>query len=197
MCVLVAYGPPSWLCFISRGSRASGTSVAFRRPTSAWTQGMKTPWRWGHCSILPWVGMSSLLTGISGLVYRIGRLMYSFSSKSVTIRSRTRLLTPALFFLSRVDKDIFAFDPLLWVVSSENQCGNLLKLLPLSRKAHVMTDLSLPFNWYNGHACSTMLKRTTCYIFICICHATANLDTNIIVRTNTNISCGCLTRAVS
>ena len=39
--------------------------------------------------------------------YRIGRLTYSFSSKSVTIRSRTRLLTTALFFLSRVDKDIF------------------------------------------------------------------------------------------
>ena len=121
---------------------------------------MKTPWRWGHWSTSPWVRISSLLTRISSLIYRIGRLTYSFSSKSDTRRSRTRLLTTVLFFLSRVDKDIFVpwpFTPSCFIRESVQK----LELLPLSRKAYVTMDLSLPFTLtFTGITAMPVLQRS-------------------------------------
>ena len=45
-----------------------------------------------HRSISSWVGMSLLLTGISGLVYNVGKQIFSFSSRPDTRRSRIFLV---------------------------------------------------------------------------------------------------------
>ena len=86
-----------------------------------------------------WEGMSSILTGIEGLVSSIGIVIRLVSSMSEITKSLTILLCVRWCSRSMVVKAIFIGSPNTPSFLQSLSVQNVL-LLPLSRNAYVMTD---------------------------------------------------------
>ena len=127
--VFTAYG----LCTTSYGSDANGAFVPINNPTSLLMSGIFIPRRYGHLSTSSCVGTSSVLTGISSLVYKIGSFTALVPHKSHTSSPLTTYVSMVLV-CSIVRSRIFVFLPLAFRSSISFVVQNVASL-PSSKNA--------------------------------------------------------------